>query len=135
MGGMCFCTSAPQRLRGSPVTAGSRSNRFPRSRNHRVSHQLCASLDFSSPWHICLRIYMNETKIARYGNSLTVRLPAALARDVGFREGDRVQIRRMAMGIAIERPLRARLEERLATVRDRETELSSGAAVGAELVD
>ncbi len=78
---------------------------------------------------------MNETKIARYGNSLTVRLPAALARDVGFREGDRVQIRRMAMGIAIERPLRARLEERLATVRDRETELSSGAAVGAELVD
>ena len=75
---------------------------------------------------------MNETKIARYGNSLTVRLPAVLARDLGFREGDRVQIRRLETGIAIERPVRARLEERLATVLDREPELSTGLALGAE---
>ncbi|NNM99790.1 MAG: AbrB/MazE/SpoVT family DNA-binding domain-containing protein [Candidatus Eremiobacteraeota bacterium] len=75
---------------------------------------------------------MNETKIARYGNSLTVRLPAALARDLGFREGDRVQIRRLETGIAIERPVRARLEERLSTVLEQQAELSSGSARGAE---
>ena len=75
---------------------------------------------------------MNETRIARYGNSLTVRLPAVLARDLGFREGDRVQIRRLETGIAIERPVRARLEERLATVREQESELSTGLARGAE---
>lgn len=75
---------------------------------------------------------MNETKIARYGNSLTVRLPAALARDLGFREGDWAQIRRLETGIAIERPGRARLEERLATVREQESERSTGSALGAE---
>ncbi len=75
---------------------------------------------------------MNETKIARYGNSLTVRLPAVLARDLGFREGDRVQIRRLETGIAIERPVRARLEERLATVHEQDAEISTGPALGAE---
>ena len=66
------------------------------------------------------------------GNSLAARLPAVLARDLGFREGDRIQIRRLETGIAIKRPARARLEERLATALDREPELSTGLAFGME---
>ena len=37
-----------------------------------------------------------ETKIARYGNSLTVRLPAAVARELDLRDGDRVTLTRYA---------------------------------------
>jgi antitoxin component of MazEF toxin-antitoxin module len=73
-----------------------------------------------------------ETKIARYGNSLTVRLPAALARELDLHDGDRVAIRRVEEGMIIESPRRSRLEARLATVRERETEVGAGHAVGTE---
>jgi antitoxin component of MazEF toxin-antitoxin module len=75
---------------------------------------------------------MLETRIARYGNSLSVRLPAALARDMDLREGDRVTLRRAGDSLVIERSLYARLQARLATVREREREVGAGRSVGAE---
>jgi len=78
---------------------------------------------------------MIETKIARYGNSLTVRLPAALARDLDLHEGDRVALRRTAGGLIVEPTARTRLEARLATVRATEVEVGAGRAVGAEAVE
>jgi antitoxin MazE len=78
---------------------------------------------------------MVETKIARYGNSLTVRLPAAIARDLDLREGDRVALRRVEGGLIMERSARARLEARLATVREPEPEAGAGRALGAEVTE
>lgn len=78
---------------------------------------------------------MVETKIARYGNSLTVRLPSVLARDLGLHEGDRVALRRVGEGLLLERPPQARLEARLATVRETELEIGAGRAVGAECAE
>ncbi|MBV8371525.1 MAG: AbrB/MazE/SpoVT family DNA-binding domain-containing protein [Candidatus Eremiobacteraeota bacterium] len=60
---------------------------------------------------------MTETKIARYGNSLTVRLPAALARDLDLREGDIVTLRRIDGGVAVERRHGSRLSAMLRTVQ------------------
>ena len=76
-----------------------------------------------------------ESKIARYGNSLTVRLPVAVARELDLRDGDRVVLRTVEDGVVIERPKRSRLAARLATVREREAEIGAGRAVGAELFD
>jgi antitoxin component of MazEF toxin-antitoxin module len=73
-----------------------------------------------------------ETKVARYGNSLTIRLPAGIAREFDFRVGDRVTLRTVDDGVFIERPKRSRLEARLATVRESEPEVGTGPAVGAE---
>ena len=73
-----------------------------------------------------------ETKIARYGNSLTVRLPASLAREMELHDGDRVEVRRVPEGLILERPARSRLAARLATVREREVEVGAGRALGAE---
>jgi len=78
---------------------------------------------------------MTETKIARYGNSLTVRLPAALARDLDFHEGDRVTLRRIDHGVAVERRHGTRLAAWLATVREPEAEVGSAAAIGNEVID
>ena len=75
---------------------------------------------------------MTETKIARYGNSLTVRLPAAIARDLDLHEGDRVALRRVTGGLVMEWSARTRLEGRLATVREAEAEVGAGRALGAE---
>jgi antitoxin component of MazEF toxin-antitoxin module len=73
-----------------------------------------------------------ETKVARYGNSLTVRLPVGIARELDLREGDRVVLRTVDAGVLIECPKRSRLTARLATVRQRESEIGAGLAVGAE---
>jgi antitoxin component of MazEF toxin-antitoxin module len=79
---------------------------------------------------------MTETKIARYGNSLTVRLPAALARDLDLREGDVVTLRRIDGGLAVERPHGARLAAWLQTVKDPVSgEWDTGADVGNERVE
>ncbi len=75
---------------------------------------------------------MLETKIARYGNSLTVRVPAALARDLELREGDRVRLRRVKNGLVVERAPGNRLAARLATIREPEAEIRAGRAAGAE---
>ena len=73
-----------------------------------------------------------NAKIAKYGNSLTVRLPATLARELDLRDGDEVQLRRIEGGVALERPPRSRLAARLATVKEREPELGTGYALGKE---
>jgi antitoxin component of MazEF toxin-antitoxin module len=79
---------------------------------------------------------MTETKIARYGNSLTVRLPAALARDLDLREGDVVTLRRIDGGVAVERRPGARLAAMLATVTGaQEGEWDTGPDVGREIFD
>ena len=78
---------------------------------------------------------MTETKIARYGNSLAVRLPAALARDLDLHEGDRVTLRRIDHGVAVERQHSARLAAWLATVREPEAEIGRGAQLGNEGCD
>ncbi len=73
-----------------------------------------------------------ETKVARYGNSLSVRLPVAIARELDLREGDRVVLRTVDAGVFIEFPKCSRLAERLVTVRERESEIGAGLAVGGE---
>jgi antitoxin component of MazEF toxin-antitoxin module len=79
---------------------------------------------------------MLETKIARYGNSLTVRLPAALARDLDLREGDVVTLRRIEGGVAVERRNGSRLSALLDTVKGPpEGEWDTGPAVGREIVE
>lgn len=75
---------------------------------------------------------MLQAKIARYGNSLTLRLPAALARDLDLHEGDSVALRRVDDGFVLQRSPRARLRARLATVRTREPEIGVGRALGEE---
>jgi antitoxin MazE len=78
---------------------------------------------------------MLTTKITRYGNSLAVRLPAALARELELREGDNVTIKRSGSSIVFERAYPT-LEEMLATVRgEPEGELRTGPARGAEDFD
>jgi len=76
-----------------------------------------------------------ETKVARYGNSLTVRLPVGIARELDLRDGDRVVLRTVEAGVIIERAKRSRLAARLATVRERESEVGAGRAVGAESIE
>ena len=72
---------------------------------------------FKSP--VYLRIYMeSETKVARYGNSLSVRL-LGITRELDLREGDRVALRTVDAGLLIECPKRGRLAARLDTVRER----------------
>lgn len=77
----------------------------------------------------------SESKVARYGNSLTVRLPIAIARDLDLRDGDRVTLRTVDDGVMIERPKRTRLAARLATVSAREAEAGAGRTIGAEQFD
>jgi antitoxin component of MazEF toxin-antitoxin module len=87
-------------------------------------------------WGIYSCVYVEtETKIARYGNSLTVRLPVGVARELDVRDGDRVVLRTVASGVVIERPKRGRLAARLATVREREPEAAAGRVVGAEAIE
>jgi antitoxin component of MazEF toxin-antitoxin module len=75
-----------------------------------------------------------DSKIARYGNRLTVRLPVAVARELDLRDGDKVTLRTTSDGVVIERPKRSRLTARLATVHGREPEIGTGRAVGAEIL-
>jgi antitoxin MazE len=52
--------------------------------------------------------------VAKWGNSLAVRLPAGLVRDLGLREGDRIDLRADGSGLSIAR--RRRPEEILASL-------------------
>ena len=54
-------------------------------------------------------------QVAKWGNSLAVRLPAELVRELGLREGDEVALRAEDGGFAIRRE--ARPEEVLAGLR------------------
>lgn len=81
---------------------------------------------------MCILSYMLEAKVARYGNSLTVRLPAALARELELSEGDSVSIERVDHGLLLTRNPLGRLQKRLSTVRELEADVGTGEAVGAE---
>jgi antitoxin component of MazEF toxin-antitoxin module len=76
-----------------------------------------------------------KSKIARYGNSLTVRLPVGVARELDLRDGDPVTLRTTGDGVFVERAKRSRLAARLATVRETELEAGAGLAVGAESIE
>lgn len=51
-------------------------------------------------------------QVARWGNSLAVRLPAELVRELGLKEGDRVELHADDRGLAVAR--RRRPDEILA---------------------
>ena len=53
--------------------------------------------------------------VAKWGNSLAVRLPAELVRELGLREGDEITLRADAGGFTVQRAPRA--EEVLAGLR------------------
>lgn len=96
------------------------------SRNHCSRAIIC----------VHLRISMKtQTKIARYGNSLAIRIPSAIARSLDFREGDAVTVRASAAGVIVERATLSRLEQRLATVVEMEPEFITGAARGREAAE
>jgi len=78
---------------------------------------------------------MIHSKIARYGNSLTVRLPATFARELELREGDRVELRRTPHGMTVERVPERRLTAWLKTVRETEPEIGARRLVGREVID
>lgn len=78
---------------------------------------------------------MIQTKVARYGNSLTVRLPAAIARDMNIHEGDAVTLERVEGGLLLELTALEGLKARLATVKATEREIDVGPLRGNEVVD
>ena len=53
--------------------------------------------------------------VAKWGNSLAVRLPAALVRELGLREGDAIELRADGRGLAVSRHQRP--DEVLAALR------------------
>ncbi|WP_029029248.1 AbrB/MazE/SpoVT family DNA-binding domain-containing protein [Salinarimonas rosea] len=54
-------------------------------------------------------------QVAKWGNSLAIRLPADLVRELGLKEGDQVALRADADGLAVKREPRP--EEVLASLR------------------
>jgi antitoxin MazE len=46
-------------------------------------------------------------QIARWGNSLAVRLPARLVEEMGLREGDDIELTRLEGGLAVFKRLKA----------------------------
>lgn len=69
---------------------------------------------------------MFEARIIRLGKNLSVAFPVALARELDFREGDTVRLRRIDSALVIEPSRQARLRARLATVRYKEAEVGTG---------
>jgi antitoxin component of MazEF toxin-antitoxin module len=76
---------------------------------------------------------MKFSKIARHGNSLFVRVPAAWARELGFRDGESVLLRRTNRGVVVEHASVRRLTVWLQTVRDTEPEVYGRTAAGREV--
>jgi antitoxin component of MazEF toxin-antitoxin module len=76
-----------------------------------------------------------RSRVTRYGNSLTVRIPVAVARHLDVRAGDDVVLRAVDDGVLIERPVQSRLAARLATVASVEPEIAVGPPVGAEVFE
>ncbi len=69
--------------------------------------------------------------VAKWGNSLAVRLPAELVRKLGLREGDDIEIHAVETGgLAIAR--RKRPEEVLASLRQFRGRLSTADRLGRE---
>lgn len=76
------------------------------------------------------------TQIARWGNSLAVRLPRAVVRAAGFQEGDRVELQVDENGTVVLVPARkwTRLERLVAQIRpeNRHEEVEWGVTRGKE---
>jgi antitoxin MazE len=77
-----------------------------------------------------------ETIIAKWGNSLAVRLPQAIAKEARFAEGDRLSLELDAGGSIVLRPTRRRytldqLTSRI-TAKNRHGETDWGAPTGKE---
>jgi antitoxin MazE len=77
-----------------------------------------------------------DTRIARWGNSLAVRIPRSVARDARLAEGDRVELDLHKDGGLVLRPARRRydLNELVAgiTARNRPGETDWGPDLGQE---
>lgn len=76
------------------------------------------------------------TQIAKWGNSLALRIPKSLAAEVNVQDGDAVEVS-VEAGALVVRPARKRytIEELVAdmTPDDRERELDWGRPVGKEI--
>ena len=77
-----------------------------------------------------------ETQIAKWGHSLAVRIPQAIAKEAGLAEGDRVSLELEAGGSIVLRPARRRYEldqliSRI-TAKNRHGETDWGTPMGKE---
>ena len=77
-----------------------------------------------------------DTQITKWGNSLAIRIPRALAKDAGLVEGDRLELKINKLGQIVLRPARPhyKLSELLAKVtpENRHAETDWGPPVGKE---
>ncbi len=75
-----------------------------------------------------------QTRIARWGNSLGIRIPRDLAREFGLRPGAVVEMDRIGPNIVL-RPRTETLESILAQITDenRHAETDTGGALGREV--
>lgn len=76
------------------------------------------------------------TDVSRWGNSLAIRIPKALATEAGLTEGDTVSVEAAGDGSLVVRPARARyrLEDLVGAItrRNRHGESAWGGPVGRE---
>lgn len=82
---------------------------------------------------------MARTKITRWGNSLGIRIPKALADEIGLRDGDLVDVF-AERGEIVLRPARApryRIEDLVAAITDENLHplIDVGPPVGREIVE
>lgn len=80
---------------------------------------------------------MARTKITRWGNSLGIRIPKALADEIGLREGHPVEVASEAGAIVV-RPVRVeRIEDLVARITDENMHdlVEWGPDVGREVVE
>jgi antitoxin MazE len=78
----------------------------------------------------------NETQVAKWGNSLAVRIPRAIVKDAGLAEGDRLSLDLTTDGSIVLRSSRRKytLDELVAGIskKNRHRETNWGAARGKE---
>lgn len=76
------------------------------------------------------------TQVSKWGNSLAIRIPSALAKDAGLAEGDQLELKINKLGQIVLRPARPRykLSDLLAKVtpENRHGETDWGPPVGKE---
>jgi antitoxin MazE len=90
----------------------------------------------SAPMYIQCRYMATTTQVAKWGNSLGLRLPKAVAREARVEEGDMVDVS-VDNGAIVIRPSRPRysLDDLVGriTARNRHNESNWGAALGHEV--
>jgi antitoxin MazE len=79
----------------------------------------------------------NDTQVAKWGNSLAVRIPRAIVKEAGLAEGDRLSLDLAADGTIVLRSSRRKyaLDELVAGIskKNRHRETAWGAAQGKEV--